>query len=63
MDAESLEKELKKFIEGHTFRMQIATFEHKLEFDEGFSVKEVSLASCAFHRRAGILPRFPTSGH
>ena len=33
MDIEALEKELKKYIEGHTFRMQIATFEHKLEFD------------------------------
>src|SRR5437762_2313930 len=33
IDVESFEKELKKYIEGHTFRMQIATFEHKLEFD------------------------------
>jgi tetratricopeptide (TPR) repeat protein len=33
MDVESLEKELRKYIEGHTFKMQIATFEHKLEFD------------------------------
>jgi tetratricopeptide (TPR) repeat protein len=33
MDVESLEKELRKYIEGHTFKMQIATFEHKLEFE------------------------------
>ena len=32
-DVESFEKELKKYIEGHTFKMQVATFEHKLEFD------------------------------
>src|SRR5207248_2732656 len=32
-EVEVLEKDLKKYIEGHTFRMQIATFEHKLEFD------------------------------
>jgi len=32
-DVEGLEKEFKKYIEGHTFRMQIATFERKLEFD------------------------------
>jgi tetratricopeptide (TPR) repeat protein len=33
MDIEALEKELKNYISGHTFRMQIATFERKLEFD------------------------------
>lgn len=33
MEIETLEKELKKYIEGHTFKMQVATFEHKLEFD------------------------------
>ena len=33
MEVETLEKELKKYIEGHTFKMQIATFEHKLEFE------------------------------
>jgi tetratricopeptide (TPR) repeat protein len=33
MEVETLEKELKKYIEGHTFKMQVATFEHKLEFD------------------------------
>jgi len=32
-DVESLQKEFKNYIEGHTFRMQIATFEHKLEFE------------------------------
>jgi tetratricopeptide (TPR) repeat protein len=32
-DVEGLEKELKKYIEGHTFKMQVATFERKLGFD------------------------------
>jgi tetratricopeptide (TPR) repeat protein len=32
-DIPTLEKEFKKYIEGHTFQMQIATFERKLEFD------------------------------
>jgi tetratricopeptide (TPR) repeat protein len=32
-DVESLQKEFKNYIEGHTFKMQIATFEHKLEFE------------------------------
>jgi tetratricopeptide (TPR) repeat protein len=32
-DVESLQKEFKTYIEGHTFRMQIATFEHKIEFE------------------------------
>jgi tetratricopeptide (TPR) repeat protein len=32
-DVESLQKEFKNYIDGHTFRMQIATFEHKLEFE------------------------------
>ena len=44
MDVESLEKELKKFIEGHTFRMQIATFEHKLEFDSDMKATPLSEA-------------------
>jgi tetratricopeptide (TPR) repeat protein len=44
MDVESLEKELRKYIEGHTFRMQIATFEHKLEFDSEMKVAPVSEA-------------------
>src|SRR5207237_828013 len=33
MDVEGLQKELKSYIEGHTFRMQVATFEKKLEFE------------------------------
>src|SRR5438105_5920674 len=33
MDVEGLQKELKSYIEGHTFRMQVATFERKLEFE------------------------------
>ena len=32
-DVETMEKELKKYVEGHNFRMQIATFEHKLEIE------------------------------
>jgi len=32
-DFAGMEKELKKYIEGHTFQGQVATFEHKLEFD------------------------------
>jgi tetratricopeptide (TPR) repeat protein len=32
-DVESLQKEFIKYVEGHTFKMQIATFEHKLEFE------------------------------
>ncbi|HYW72094.1 MAG TPA: tetratricopeptide repeat protein [Pyrinomonadaceae bacterium] len=32
-DVESLQKELKNYVEGHSFRMQVATFEHKLEFE------------------------------
>src|SRR5262249_6507172 len=33
-DVASFEKELKKYIEGHTFKMQVATFDQKLEFDD-----------------------------
>jgi tetratricopeptide (TPR) repeat protein len=44
MDVESMEKELKKYIEGHTFRMQIATFEHKLEFDNEMKAAPLSEA-------------------
>src|SRR5437660_2904998 len=33
IDAEGLQKELKNYIEGHTFRMQVATFEKKLEVE------------------------------
>lgn len=32
-DFASMEKELKKYIEGHTFQGQVASFERKLEFD------------------------------
>lgn len=44
MDVEAMEKELKKYIEGHTFRMQIATFEHKLEFDSEMKTAPLSEA-------------------
>lgn len=44
MDVESLEKELKKYIEGHTFKMQIATFEHKLEFEADMKTATLSEA-------------------
>jgi len=44
MDLVALEKELKKYIEGHTFRMQIATFEHKLEFDKELTAAPLSEA-------------------
>ena len=37
MDVEGLQKELKSYIEGHTFRMQVATFERKLEFENEMS--------------------------
>ncbi len=43
-DIPTLEKELKKYIEGHTFRMQIATFERKLEFDSEFTSSPLSEA-------------------
>ncbi len=41
---EALEKELKKYIEGHTFKMQVATFEHKLEFDNEMKVAPLTEA-------------------
>jgi tetratricopeptide (TPR) repeat protein len=44
MDVESLEKELRKYIEGHTFKMQIATFEHKLEFEAEMKTAPLSEA-------------------
>jgi tetratricopeptide (TPR) repeat protein len=37
-DIETMEKELKKYIAGHTFKMQVATFERKLEVDQEFTV-------------------------
>ncbi len=33
IDIDTLEKELKKYIQGHTFMVRVATFERKLEFD------------------------------
>lgn len=43
-DIATVEKELKKYIEGHTFRMQVATFERKLEFDSEFTTSALSEA-------------------
>jgi tetratricopeptide (TPR) repeat protein len=43
-DIDSFEKELKKYIEAHTFHMQIATFEHKLEFDSQLQSSPVTEA-------------------
>jgi tetratricopeptide (TPR) repeat protein len=43
-DIDSFEKELKKYIDGHTFRMQVATFEHKLEVDSQLKSSPVSEA-------------------
>ena len=43
-DIATLEKELKKYVEGHTFRMQVATFERKLEFDSEFQTSAISEA-------------------
>jgi len=44
MDVEAMEKEFKKYVEGHTFRMQIATFERKLEFDSEMTSAPLSEA-------------------
>jgi tetratricopeptide (TPR) repeat protein len=44
MDIETLEKELKKYIQGSTFRMQIATWDHKLEFDSEMKVAALTEA-------------------
>jgi tetratricopeptide (TPR) repeat protein len=43
-DIATVEKELKKYIEGHTFRMQVATFERKLELDTEFTTSALSEA-------------------
>jgi tetratricopeptide (TPR) repeat protein len=43
-DLDTLQKEFKKYIEGHTFKMQIATFERKLEFDNEMISSPVSEA-------------------
>jgi tetratricopeptide (TPR) repeat protein len=45
MEIEALEKEFKKYVEGHTFRMQIATFERKLEFDRDMTAAPLSEAA------------------
>lgn len=44
MDIETLEKELKKYIQGHTFKMQVATFERKLEFDSEMKTAPITEA-------------------
>jgi tetratricopeptide (TPR) repeat protein len=44
MDVAAMEKDLKKYVEGHTFKMQIATFQHKLEFDSELKVAPLSEA-------------------
>lgn len=44
MDVATMEKELKKYVEGHSFKMQIATFNHKLEFDSELKVAPLSEA-------------------
>ena len=41
---EAMEKDLKKYIEGHTFKMQVATFDHKLEFDNEMKVAPLTEA-------------------
>ena len=43
-DLDTLQKEFKKYIEGHTFKMQVATFERKLEFDNEITSAPVSEA-------------------
>ena len=45
MEVEALEKEFKKYVEGHTFRMQIATFERKLEFDRDMTAAPLTEAA------------------
>ncbi len=44
IDFESFEKEFKKYIEGHTFRTQVATFERKLESESQLQSSPVSEA-------------------
>lgn len=43
-DIETMEKELKKYIAGQTFLMQIATFEKKLELDNEFTLSPLTEA-------------------
>lgn len=42
MDVAAMEKELKKYVEGTTFKMQVATFEHKLDFDSELKIAPLS---------------------
>lgn len=44
IDVEAMEKELKRYIEGHSFRMEVATFERKLEFDNEMTSALISEA-------------------
>jgi tetratricopeptide (TPR) repeat protein len=44
MDVATMEKELKKYVEGSSFKMQVATFDHKLEFDSELKVAPLSEA-------------------
>jgi tetratricopeptide (TPR) repeat protein len=44
MDVAAMEKELKKYVEGTSFKMQVATFEHKLDFDSELKVAPLSEA-------------------
>jgi tetratricopeptide (TPR) repeat protein len=44
IEVETMDKELKKYIEGHTFQMQIATFEHKLEVEGEITVMPLTEA-------------------
>lgn len=43
-DIETMEKELKKYVAGHTFKMQVATFERELEVDKEFTVAPLTEA-------------------
>jgi tetratricopeptide (TPR) repeat protein len=43
-DVETLEKELKKYIEGNAFKMQLVTFKEKLEFENEMKVAPLSEA-------------------
>lgn len=44
IEVEVLEKELKKYVAGHTFKMHVATFERKLEFDNELKVAPLTEA-------------------
>ena len=45
MEVEAMEKELRKYVEGHNFRMQVATFPQKLEFESGMTAAPLSEAA------------------